>query len=155
MIRALSVSANTIPGETESNIAKLTELVRAFIEKQRLDLVVMSEVATTGFIDRNMERFAETRGGPSFRAFHALSAEIGALIGWGYVEINPNGKPFNSFAVVDGNKLLGICRKTHLSPITPGGPVHADEPGTFAPGDELCLLDTRLGRIGVMICMDG
>jgi len=155
MVYALSICANTVLGDIPANVAHYTQLIREAAKERSLDLVVMSEVATTGFIDQHMQQYAETPEGPSFQAFHALSEEIGALVGWGYVEANPNGKPFNSFALVDGNELLGICRKTHLSPINEGGPAHADEPGTFDPGDELCLLDTRLGKIGIMICMDG
>jgi len=155
MINVLSVCANTVLGDIEANVPHCADLVLEASKTQKPDLVVMSEVATTGFIDQHMQPYAETPDGMSFQLFREISKQLGAIVGWGFIEANPIGKPFNSFAVIDGHELLGICRKTHLSPITEGGPAHADEPGTFDPGDELCLIETRLGKLGLMICMDG
>jgi predicted amidohydrolase len=157
MIRVLSVCANTRLGMIRENVARLEELIRGFAARQPVDIVVMSEIATTGFIDRSMGKYAETPDSDTFTSFKKLSSAIGALVGWGFVERNAvsGAKPYNSFALVQGSQVLGICRKTHLNVVKPGGPESADEVGTFTPGHELCLLDTPLGKIGIAICMDG
>ena len=59
-VRALSVCANTRTGRIRENAAHLVDLVHEFANDQPVDIVVMSEVATTGFIDTNMFPYAET-----------------------------------------------------------------------------------------------
>jgi N-carbamoylputrescine amidase len=61
-----------------------------------------------------------------------------------------NGKYYNSAAVIDGGKLLGIYRKVHLPDI----PLYRER-FYFSPGDAgFPVFETSQGKIGVQICWD-
>ena len=60
------------------------------------------------------------------------------------------GKYYNSAAVYDSGKLLGIYRKIHL----PDLPLYHEQ-YYFSPGDSgLPVFDTSQGKIGIQICWD-
>jgi N-carbamoylputrescine amidase len=59
-------------------------------------------------------------------------------------------RSYNSAAVIDCGKVLGVYRKLHLPDIA-----FYKEPFYFSPGDTgLPVFDTSRGRIGVQICWD-
>ena len=61
-----------------------------------------------------------------------------------------NGKYYNSAAVYDSGKLLGVYRKIHL----PNLPLYRER-FYFSPGDTgIPLFNTTQGKIGVQICWD-
>lgn len=75
-----------------------------------------------------------------------LSAKHGMMVVGSSLE-SVEGGVYNTARVYDRGVLLGAYRKIHLfSP-------HS-EPRYFLAGDTPLVLDTRLGRIGVMICYD-
>ena len=76
----------------------------------------------------------------------------GVHVVWGSYERGPQrGVVFNSAALIgpDGD-LLGVYRKTH-----PYCTELRSRGGWVTPGDEVCVVDTALGRIGMIICFDG
>jgi len=172
-VHVLGICNRTKVGQLEWNIAHQAELIeQAVADNDKaggdsggpFDLIVMSESSTTGFCDPDAYPAPEIVGeGPSFQTFMKLSKRTGAIIGWGFNEAaDPNhlvavvdGQPnqYNSFALVDGDTIIGVTRKCHLSPSIPR--TFGDEPAAFIPGSELGIYDTRLGRLGTMICMDG
>ncbi len=61
-----------------------------------------------------------------------------------------SGKYFNSAAVYDSGKLLGVYRKIHL----PDLPLYREQ-FYFSPGDAgLPVFETSHGKIGIQICWD-
>lgn len=61
-----------------------------------------------------------------------------------------NGQYYNSAAVIDGGKLLGIYRKVHLPDI----PLYREQ-FYFSPGNTgFPVFETSQGKIGVQICWD-
>jgi N-carbamoylputrescine amidase len=61
-----------------------------------------------------------------------------------------NGKYYNSAAVYDSGKLLGVYRKIHL----PDLPLYRER-FYFSPGDTgIPLFETTQGKIGIQICWD-
>ena len=153
MVRVLSLCAKSELGKIDENVDRYASIIREFSKEQPVDLVVMFEMATSGFMFPDMKPYSETTDSRTFSVFHRLSEEIGALVGWGYCENNGDFLPYNSLALVDGSKLIGIARKSHLGPSRPGA--WGNEFETFTPGEELALFDTRIGKLGFMICMDG
>ena len=57
---------------------------------------------------------------------------------------------YNSLAVVDGGKVLGRYRKSHI----PDGPGYEEKFYFRAGGEGFRVFDTRFARIGVAICWD-
>ena len=71
---------------------------------------------------------------------------------WGtYERGQQRGIVYNTAVLLgpDG-RVLGRCRKTH-----PFGGEICTRGGWVTPGDEVCVVHTTLGRIGLIICFDG
>jgi predicted amidohydrolase len=113
------------------------------------DLVVLPELVTTGsgFADAaEATRRAEPLDGPTITALRELSAEHGIVLAAGFNETSGLDRPYNSAVVIDRGELLTCYRKTHL---------WDREKLLFTAGDQPPpLVDTSVGRIGLMVCYD-
>ena len=71
---------------------------------------------------------------------------------WGTYERGPvRGVVYNSAVLVGpSGDVLGVYRKTH-----PFCTEMRSRGGWVTPGDEVCVVETPLGRIGMIICFDG
>lgn len=87
----------------------------------------------------------------------SLARSTGAWVLWGGVPEVRDGDPrtFNTAALLDGRgAVVARYRKIHLFDIDlPGGPVLTESRNT-APGDELVVADTPVGRLGLSVCYD-
>ncbi|MGI6009995.1 MAG: N-carbamoylputrescine amidase [Ruminococcus sp.] len=83
------------------------------------------------------------------RRFRQLSEELNLVIPVSFYEKEEN-LLFNSAAILDGGKLLGVYRKTHIP-----DDHYYQEKFYFTPGNTgFKVWDTRYGKIGVGICWD-
>ncbi|HTP04257.1 MAG TPA: nitrilase-related carbon-nitrogen hydrolase [Nitrospirota bacterium] len=85
----------------------------------------------------------------ALRRFKQLSKETKTVLIIPFFE-STNGKYYNSAAVMDSGKLLGVYRKIHLPDL------HLyRERFYFSPGDAgIPVFETSQGKIGVQICWD-
>lgn len=90
---------------------------------------------------------AEDRSGPTTARLRRLSAELGLVVVFGFVEANPDGdRPYNSATLIDRGEVRATYRKTHL---------WDQEKLIFEPGSGRApVVETSAGRIAVMICYD-
>lgn len=112
-------------------------------------VVVLPELALTGymFASRDEARsVAITSTHPVFaRWAEAVRGVDGVVVG-GFVELGEDGLLYNSAAVVAGGGVLAVYRKTHLWDA---------ENLIFTPGAvEPPVVDTPVGKLGVLICYD-
>jgi predicted amidohydrolase len=134
-------------GEKERNLdtclARLEEAAAAGAE-----LLVLPECAIPGYMFDSAEEampFAEEIPGPSTEALADACGRLDIYAVCGLLE--RDGDQLRNAAVFVGpDGLIGRYRKTHL-------PFLGVDRFT-APGDELPVYDTPLGRIGVEICYD-
>ncbi len=128
-------------GANLKTIAKL-------IGRKKFDLMVLPELATTGynFYDRqDALEVAETKRGQSFAFFAKLSAKAGGAICWGVAE-KSGKKLYNSAVLTTPEGNHHIYRKTHL---------FFREKTIFDPGNTGFKVYQWNGlRLGVMICFD-
>jgi predicted amidohydrolase len=134
-------------GENDSNLetclARLEQAVAAGAE-----LLVLPECAIPGYMFDSAEEalpFAEEIPGPSTQALADACRRLGAHVVCGLLE-RDGDLLYNSAVLVGPDGLVGSYRKTHL-------PFLGVDRFT-APGDELPVYDTPLGRIGLEICYD-
>src|SRR5665647_280217 len=93
--------------------------------------------------------------GPTAETMSTCAAKNGIyLIGGSFPEISEN-KLFNTCMIFDtcGNHI-GTHRKTHLFDVDIKGKVSFKESSTFTAGDDICIVDTEFGKVGVGICFD-
>jgi predicted amidohydrolase len=127
----------------ETCLARLEQAVAAGAE-----LLVLPECAIPGYMFDSAEEalpFAEEIPGPSTQALADACRRLGAHVVCGLLE-RDGDLLYNSAVLVGPDGLVGSYRKTHL-------PFLGVDRFT-APGDELPVYDTPLGRIGLEICYD-
>ncbi len=161
---AVQVQSIAQPLSAESiaaNVLHCVEWVRRCVGDCGADLVVLPETCTTGFgpgcgpteLGRLVGRLATDPDSAAATApFNALAADLGIHLVYGAYEAgSEEGVVYNSAVLVhpDGT-TAAVYHKTHpyCTEIVTGG-------GWVTPGDDACVVDTALGRIGLMICFDG
>lgn len=140
-----------------ANLAEAERLIAAAV-KQGAKLIALPEYfAIMGMKDTDKLAVKETEGNGPIQTFLAKLAKKHKiwLIG-GSVPLacdNPN-KVRNSCLVYDDKgKLVGRYDKIHLFGFNLGTE-HYDEENMIEPGNEIVVLDTPFGRLGLSICYD-
>lgn len=139
-----------------ANCAHAVEQVRACVAATGAELVVLPESTTTGFTTgvgtEQLWELVSELPGAILDPFAAVAAELGVhLVVGTYARGSAEGTVHNAAVVIGpAGALLGIYRKTH-----PFGAERADRGGWVTPGEDICVVETELGRLGVIICFDG
>ncbi len=145
MIKAGFYQFSPLFGEKDKNIAKVVSVVR----NAELDLLVLPEFFATGYQFASADEVAELSepipNGDTTERLSALSREKGIYIVAGLPE-RAGDKFYNSAVLTGPEGFIGVYRKTHL---------FFEENLYFTPGDTgFKVWDTKIGRIGIMICFD-
>ncbi|MGH3496502.1 MAG: carbon-nitrogen hydrolase family protein [Nocardioidaceae bacterium] len=146
------LSAHTIA----DNAARAVDQVRRCVERTGAELVVLPESVTTGFTPgigaTELWDLVSEVPGPVLAPFVDAAHDLAVHLVVGTYERGPRrGVVFNAATVLGpGGNLLGTYRKTH-----PFGSERSDRGGWVTPGEDPLVVQTDLGRIGVIICFDG
>jgi predicted amidohydrolase len=144
-MRAGFFQIDTEFGSKEKNFEK----VRSALKNAEIDLLVLPEFFATGYQFASadeVEQLAEPiRSGLTTEFLSDLCRERGMFLVAGLPERDGDSF-YNSAVFVGPEGLIGVYRKTHL---------FYEETIYFTPGDTgFRVWDTKLGRIGIMICFD-
>lgn len=149
---ATRLTAESIAANTEHALAVTRDCVAA----TRAELVVLPETVTTGFspgcpAEQLWDVITDVPG-VHLDPYAALAADLGIHLCLGIYRRGPErGVVYNSAVLLgpDGS-LLGCYDKTH--------PFHAEDVaggGWVTPGRTVTVMDTDLGRVGMIVCFDG
>jgi predicted amidohydrolase len=117
-----------------------------------VDLIVTPECYLDGYVvdakDWDAVRFAnvaqDVETSPYIQRLRALAAKYKVYIVFGFTE-RSGDKFYNSAIMVDRTgATVGVYHKTHLQP----------PDLRFSPGQDLPVLDTEWGKMGILICAD-
>lgn len=144
------------PNDINYNLEKIGFWLKAAVKEHGAELVVFPESITTGFAPgMPPEEFYDLLNyipGPETDKIGALAKELKVHV---VLPIYEKGKEKNvimnsSILINDEGEIAGIYRKTHPFPTERlgGG-------GWTTPGKEAVVVDTKLGKIGMIICYDG
>jgi predicted amidohydrolase len=133
-------------GDAEGNTRLILDAVAAAVA-DRVDVVVLPELATSGYVFetlREAQELAITRDDDLFgRIGELLPASTVVVLGF---PENEDDTLYNSVAVIGAAGCLAVYRKTHL---------WDREKLFFTPGDEHPpLVETAHGRLGILVCYD-
>jgi predicted amidohydrolase/dienelactone hydrolase len=141
-------------GEPDAN-RKAAAAAVAEAAAAKATLVVLPELCDSGYVFGAVAEEAQAEAGAlaspaddsdTLRQWHALAAEHHLVIVGGFCERGADGQLYNSAAVVDASGTRAVYRKAHL---------WDKEKLVFTPGDAPPpVVDTAVGRVGVMICYD-
>jgi len=132
--------------DSETNLKEIVKRVKEAGE-QKANLIIAPEVALSGelFNTDDWHAVAQTIPGPATEEVGAAARKANAYVCFGMPE-KSGGDLYNSVAVLGPNgNLVARYRKTHL---------WSFEHDIFKLGEELCLIDTEFGIVGVTICYD-
>ncbi|OPC79222.1 carbon-nitrogen hydrolase family protein [Embleya scabrispora] len=140
----------------EANITHALQWVTRCVESTGAELVVLPESVTTGFTPalpaEELWDLVDAIPGRLTEPFRERARELGVHLVWGTYERGAGrGEVYNSSVLAgpDG-QVLGVYRKTH-----PFGPELRSRGGWVTPGEHVSVVETDLGRIGMIICFDG
>ncbi len=149
-VRAREVGARChelapVVGDLEGNVAAIDAAIRDAVASH-VRLLVLPELATSGYYltPHEAQRCAFELTSPHFARWAGMLPPDGVLV-TGFLERDGNVL-FNSAAVITATGLAAVYRKTHL------WDAEADlfRPGDLAPP----IVDTPVGRLGLLICYD-
>lgn len=135
------------------DIAANDDIAEAAIRRAHAEhgarLVVLPECQTSGYVFADAGEAAaasqEVDGGRSLRMWAALARELDVWICGGFVERSGDAV-YNSAALVGPEGVAGLYRKVHL---------WNSENDLYTAGDlGFPVVETPLGRVGMMICYD-
>ena len=149
MIRLATAQIDTVLGDVESNRDKHLAMIGQAVE-QDADLVVFPELSLTGYALQDLTSTvarSPSQDDPIFGPLLSASQSIDVLVG--FVESDSRARFYNSAAYLSQGEVIHVHRKIYL-------PTYGmfEEGRFFASGSAIRSFDTRLGRLGVLICED-
>jgi 5-aminopentanamidase len=136
-------------GEPDANRqAARIAIAQAAIAGARL--VVLPELSDSGYVFSDAGE-ARSLASPAascitLREWRSLAARHDLAIAGGFCELGPDGRLYNSAAIVDASGTRAVYRKAHLWDA---------EKKIFTPGDDAPpVVELPFGNIGLMICYD-
>ena len=146
MTRVVCCELAPVLGDLDGNIARATTAVTAAVAVGA-DVVVLPELVTTGYPYVSTEQarsLAVPADHPAFAQWGR--AADGRVVVAGFAEPGDGDEVHNSAVLIEGSEVRAVYRKTHL---------WDTEKLFFTPGDQPApVVDTAVGRIGVMVCYD-
>ncbi len=138
-------------GNKEKNLETIRENV-AKAKREGAQLVIFPELSLTGYVVRDqIYELAERIHGPSTRFVEELAKESKLHIIFGMPEASEKAQAtlYNSAILVGPKGFIGKYHKMYL-------PTHSvfEEKRYFRPGYQVAVFDTKLGKIGLVICYD-
>ncbi|MBN1104087.1 MAG: nitrilase [Deltaproteobacteria bacterium] len=144
-VRIAAVCMTCVPGDIEGNLRK-AEYYVSEASAQGAQIVCFPELSVSGYTLRNPSALCSSRGGKEVtRRIEALARAGRVIILAGFVEVRKGRKPFISQMVAGPAGLLGVYRKTHLSPT---------ERKLYQPGGEINVFQGNGVRFGVQLCYE-
>lgn len=132
-------------GRIEANLAKINGHLET-LAAEKVSLAVLPEMFSCSFDNENLKEHSKS----TKKIIEQLSAharEYNMAIA-GTLPEEVGGRIFNTMVFIDGDgKIKGKYRKLHLFRLT-------GEHLYYAAGNEIIIVDSILGRIGLMTCYD-
>ena len=134
-------------GCVADNLALIEERISEAVAA-KADLIVFPELALTGYFLKDLVPEVALRlDSPQINRLKELSRSISIAIG--FVEVTDDYRFFNSALYLEDGAIRHLHRKVYL-------PTYGlfDEQRYMARGERFRAFDTRLGRMGLLICED-
>ena len=140
---------NTKLGDVDANLEKHLNLIGDAVARES-NLILFPELSLTGYTLQDITptvAHTPSMDDPIFRPLLEASHEIDMVVG--FVDEDDRHRFYIADAYLSEGKVLHVHYKVYL-------PTYGlfDEGRFFAWGDSIRAFDTRLGRVGMLICED-
>ena len=154
MVNTLKIALAQISCKRADKVSNI-EKMKAYTEKANKEgakLVIFPELSLTDYLVRDLiYELAEPIPGPSVEKMTEIAKENQVYIVFGMPEVSQRAESviYNTAVLVGPKGYIGKYRKMHL-------PTHSvfEEKRYFRQGYETPVFETKIGRIGLMICYD-
>jgi len=154
MVNTLKIALAQISCKRADKVGNI-EKMKAYAEKANKEgakLVIFPELSLTDYLVRDLiYELAEPIPGPSVEKMTEIAKENQVYIVFGMPEVSQRAESviYNTAVLVGPEGYIGKYRKMHL-------PTHSvfEEKRYFRQGYETPVFETKIGRIGLMICYD-
>lgn len=155
----LALCQMKVTEDKEQNVARAVQMIKdAGLggDKQKTDLVVLPEMFNCPYQTDQFPRYAEEHDkSPTLNAVSRAARDADVYLIAGSIPERDQDQVYNtSFIFNPSGELIGRHRKVHLFDIDVAGQIQFKESETLTAGDEVTVLDTNFGKIGVAICYD-
>jgi predicted amidohydrolase len=136
-------------GDVDCNRNMMLDAI-AQAQAQNADLIVLPELALTGYYLKDLVPNVAARAQPDDPLIAPLLAASRHIdVAFGFVEQDARYRYYIAAAYVSDQRIVHVHRKVYL-------PTYRlfDDARFFAPGNSFRAFDTRLGRMGILICED-
>ena len=146
-VKAALAQLDASVGDKMKNLKKLEKAVGA----AKADLFLAGELFLSGYMARDaFAQLAELIDGPAVKTVQFIAQEYSTHVVFGMAEREESTKRlFNSSVLVAPDGKVASYRKVYLANFGP-----FEEGLYFGRGDGLTLAETKLGKIGLLICYD-
>lgn len=155
-IQIAPVAGELSPSSIDANITKAISFIERCVADTGASLVVLPETVTTGFspgcTPEELWDLVDVFPGRLTSPIQEVAKRLGVHIVHATYERGPErGIVYNSSMIIlPSGEIAGIYRKTH-----PFCAEMLSQGGWVVPGNDVCVVDTELGKIGMIICFDG
>lgn len=144
-IRAGIIQFDVNLGDVDANLKRVKQHIRGLAD-QGIQLIVLPEMWSTGFANKNLDRLSETT--PRILDQISRLAKEAKTIIIGSLPEKVEGKIFNTAYLVDEKgSISATYQKIHLFSLT-------GEDRRFHRGRRSVVCRTSLGPVGLLICYD-
>ncbi|NHM26216.1 carbon-nitrogen hydrolase family protein [Desulfofundulus sp. TPOSR] len=151
----VAVCQMIIHQEKEKNLVRAREMI-ARAAKQGARLVVLPEMFNCPYVARLFPQYAESYPeGPSLQMLSRAAREEGVYLVGGSLPERDGDQVYNtSFIFAPDGRLLGKHRKMHLFDVELASGLTVKESSTLGAGNQVTVIPSELGDLGVAICYD-
>ncbi|MDR3289061.1 MAG: carbon-nitrogen hydrolase family protein [Peptococcaceae bacterium] len=145
-----------VTASKEENLDKAVEMIARARQKDA-EIVVLPEMFCCPLVHKYYQKYAErVPGGETVKILSEAARREGVfLIGGSLPERVDEGAIYNTSLIFDNQgEQIGKCRKLHLFDVKLKNGFQFNESATLSAGDQITVIDTPWGKIGVLICYD-
>ncbi|MFH1350789.1 MAG: nitrilase-related carbon-nitrogen hydrolase [Pseudomonadota bacterium] len=158
-IKIAAVCMHSETGEVHKNLDR-TKFFVSQASEMGADFVCFPELSITGYILRDPEKiYPHSTSQEIIGSLDKIARSKGLIVIAGMVEISEEGRPYISQVAAGPDGLLGLYRKTHLSPqerqcFEPGQSLHTFSYGDVIFGIQLCY-EAHFPEISTVMALRG
>ena len=145
-MKAVLAQLEPAVGKKADNLKKMEKVLAG----AEADLALFGELYLSGYMARDaIPRLAEPLDGPSVGAVREMAAEHGTHVVFGMPEKGKGRTLYNTSVLVAPDGGTWSYRKIYLANFGP-----FEENIYFGRGGDLVVADTKIGKLGLLICYD-
>lgn len=140
--------------DKNENVAHALDMIKK--ASQKADIIILPEMWNCPYQTELFPLYAEEMdNSPTLNAICKAAKKQETYILAGSIPEKHDGKTYNSsFFINPEGEIIGVHRKIHLFDIDVPDAISFKESQTLTAGNNVTVIDTELGKIGICICYD-